>query len=45
VQFFYENPDDRRLEVIASRFGGTYEFIAEPIFDTGSGLDLIGVPR
>lgn len=48
VQFFYPNPDDRRLEQIAKHFGGTYEFVKEPPFDldgNASDMDLIGLSR
>ncbi|MEM9419991.1 MAG: FHA domain-containing protein [Planctomycetota bacterium] len=49
VQFFYPSPDDRRLEAIAKRFGGTYEFVEEPPFDVNPGdslgLDLLGISR
>lgn len=45
VQFYYEKQDDRRLQAIAKRFGGEYEFIAEPPFDRTPGVDLFGVSQ
>ncbi|MBB6428855.1 FHA domain-containing protein [Algisphaera agarilytica] len=49
VQFFYPSPEDRRLEAIAKRFGGTYEFVEEPPFDINPGdnlgVDLLGISR
>jgi len=49
VQFFYPDLDDRPLEAIAQRFGGTYEFVEEPPFDLtpdrGLGVDLLGISR
>lgn len=45
TQFYYLNSDDRRLESIARRFGGRYEFVEEPAFDAGPGVDLLGVTQ
>ncbi|MEM1027827.1 MAG: FHA domain-containing protein [Planctomycetota bacterium] len=49
VQFFYPNPDNRTLQAIAQRLGGTYEFVEEPPFDldpnSDIGLDLLGISR
>ncbi|MEM1109084.1 MAG: FHA domain-containing protein [Planctomycetota bacterium] len=49
VQFFYKNEEDNRLQAIAQRFGGEYEFVAEPPFeiDPGDdlGLDFLGISR
>lgn len=46
VQFYYEKADDRRLQAIARRFGGEYEFVAEPPFDRSpGGADLFGVSQ
>ncbi|MEM7626720.1 MAG: FHA domain-containing protein [Planctomycetota bacterium] len=45
VQFYYEKEDDRRLQAIARRFGGEYEFVEEPPFDRTPGVDLFGVSQ
>ena len=45
VQFYYEKEDDRRLQAIAKRFGGEYEFIEEPPFDQTPGVDLFGISQ
>lgn len=49
VQFFHPTPEDSRLEDIALRFGGTYEFVEEPLFDLDPnndlGVDLLGISR
>ncbi|MEM8737743.1 MAG: FHA domain-containing protein [Planctomycetota bacterium] len=49
VQFYYQNSDDPRLEQIAQRYGGTFEFVEEPPFqpeaDGNAGVDLLGGAR
>ena len=49
VQCFYPNPDNRTLQAIAQRLGGTYEFVEEPPFDLDPnndiGVDLLGISR